>query len=83
MGDEATGTVDVELRIPRDHPIMQTRDHHILTYLREVSQLTGGSVGFPVAAIDQLWQSAYELGFECGAAVKAHAESGKKRSKKK
>jgi hypothetical protein len=79
----ADEVVEVPLRLPHDHPIMQSRDHHILTYLREVSKLSGGSVGFPVAAIDQLWRSAYELGVACGTALKTHAELSKRQRGKK
>lgn len=81
MGDETeTGTIATEIRVGPGHPVMVQRDHHILTYLREVSKLTGGSVGFPVAAIDRLWLDAYELGIEHGAAI-ADAARPKRKAK--
>lgn len=72
--------ITTEIRVPEGNAIFVQRDHHILTYLRAVSKLTGGSVGFPVAAIDKLWLEAYELGIEHGAAI-AHAARPKRKGK--
>jgi hypothetical protein len=75
--------VTTEIRLPVGHVLWKFRDHHVMEFLRaQASDTDLGCIKVRVPALDRLWQAAFELGIEHGAAV-AHAANQAKKEKRK